>query len=145
MSKVSNTEKLSFIDYFNVMLFQVPVFQRGGTIVPRKERPRRSSALTYNDPFTLVIALDNKVKYCMKCFNLFCQQSQYQYLCNVLALYLTNEFFSYLFVSSDVFKFHFNVFSRAQRLVICMWMIMSHSSIRMENTYAETLNMLMAF
>lgn len=40
-----------------VTLDKTPVFQRGGTIVPRKDRPRRSSALTHNDPYTLVIAL----------------------------------------------------------------------------------------
>lgn len=34
----------------------VPVFQRSGTIVPRQERPRRSSALMANDPYTLTIA-----------------------------------------------------------------------------------------
>ncbi|GLE02260.1 hypothetical protein PINS_up011098 [Pythium insidiosum] len=35
-----------------------PVFQRGGTIVPRKLRVRRSSALMRHDPVTLVVALD---------------------------------------------------------------------------------------
>ena len=40
---------------------QVPVFQRGGTIVPRKMRPRRSSAAMANDPYTLVVALDAQV------------------------------------------------------------------------------------
>lgn len=36
----------------------IPVYQRGGTIVPKKERIRRSSPLMQNDPFTLVVALD---------------------------------------------------------------------------------------
>lgn len=40
-------------------LRKIPVFQRGGSIVPQKTRVRRSSSLTYNDPFTLVAALDN--------------------------------------------------------------------------------------
>eukprot|EP00250_Pteridium_aquilinum_P013173 c21179_g1_i1 orf=86-2851(+) len=37
----------------------IPVFQRGGTIIPRKDRPRRSSSQTINDPYTLVVALDS--------------------------------------------------------------------------------------
>jgi len=35
----------------------IPVFQRGGTIVSRQERPRRCSAMMSRDPFTLVAAL----------------------------------------------------------------------------------------
>ncbi|KAG0377053.1 hypothetical protein BGX24_006795 [Mortierella sp. AD032] len=38
---------------------KIPVYQRGGTIVPKRERPRRSSKAMENDPFTLVIALDS--------------------------------------------------------------------------------------
>jgi alpha 1,3-glucosidase len=37
---------------------RIPVYQRGGTIVPKKERIRRSSALMKNDPYTLIVALD---------------------------------------------------------------------------------------
>jgi alpha 1,3-glucosidase len=36
---------------------EIPVYQRGGTIVPRKLRLRRSSALMTHDPYTLYIAL----------------------------------------------------------------------------------------
>ena len=36
----------------------IPVFQRGGTILPRKGRLRRSSAAMRKDPYTLVVALD---------------------------------------------------------------------------------------
>ncbi|KAI8928814.1 glycosyl hydrolases family 31-domain-containing protein [Entophlyctis helioformis] len=36
----------------------VPVFLRGGSIVPRRDRVRRSSALTKADPYTLLVALD---------------------------------------------------------------------------------------
>ncbi|KAL8648214.1 MAG: hypothetical protein Q9210_005123 [Variospora velana] len=36
-----------------------PVLMRGGHILARKERPRKSSALMKWDPYTLVIALDN--------------------------------------------------------------------------------------
>lgn len=38
---------------------KIPVFQRGGTIVPRKMRLRRSASLMVHDPYTLVVALDN--------------------------------------------------------------------------------------
>ncbi|XP_069692372.1 neutral alpha-glucosidase AB [Periplaneta americana] len=41
-----------------VTISKIPVFQRGGTIIPKKERIRRSSALTHNDPYTLIVALD---------------------------------------------------------------------------------------
>ncbi|MCL4150417.1 UNVERIFIED_CONTAM: hypothetical protein GTU68_014904, partial [Idotea baltica] len=41
---------------------KIPVYQRGGTIIPRKERPRRASALMRDDPFTLSIALDEDGK-----------------------------------------------------------------------------------
>lgn len=34
------------------------VYQRGGTIIPKKERVRRSSSLMRDDPYTLVVALD---------------------------------------------------------------------------------------
>src|SRR5439155_3670 len=42
----------------NTPLDRIPVFQRGGSIIPKKERSRRSSALMVNDPYTLVVALD---------------------------------------------------------------------------------------
>lgn len=38
---------------------KIPVFQRGGSIIPRKMRIRRSSALAVHDPFTLTAALDS--------------------------------------------------------------------------------------
>jgi len=40
-------------------LSKIPVFQRGGTIVPLKMRVRRSSQLAQSDPFTLNVALNN--------------------------------------------------------------------------------------
>lgn len=40
-------------------LEHLPIFQRAGTIVPKQERVRRSSSMMMNDPFTLVIALDD--------------------------------------------------------------------------------------
>ena len=36
----------------------IPVFQAGGTIVPRQMRLRRSSAQMGHDPYTLVVAAD---------------------------------------------------------------------------------------
>ncbi|KAI0077196.1 alpha-glucosidase [Panus rudis PR-1116 ss-1] len=40
-------------------LHQVPLFIHGGSILPTRERPRRSSPLMKKDPFTLRVALDN--------------------------------------------------------------------------------------
>ncbi|CAG8800492.1 20870_t:CDS:2, partial [Dentiscutata erythropus] len=37
---------------------KIPVFLRGGSIVPKRQRIRRSSAAMRTDPFTLLIALD---------------------------------------------------------------------------------------
>ncbi|KAI3523968.1 hypothetical protein L1887_02522 [Cichorium endivia] len=37
----------------------IPLFQRSGTIIPRKDRFRRSTVQMENDPYTLVISLDN--------------------------------------------------------------------------------------
>lgn len=37
---------------------KIPVFQRGGSIVPKKERVRRASPLMKNDPYTLIVCLD---------------------------------------------------------------------------------------
>lgn len=42
-----------------VDMSKIPVYQRGGTIVSRLERVRRSSALMHNDPYTIVVALDD--------------------------------------------------------------------------------------
>jgi len=41
---------------------KIPVFLRGGSIIPRRQRFRRSSLAMRSDPFTLLIALDEKVK-----------------------------------------------------------------------------------
>ncbi|OUM57717.1 glycoside hydrolase family 31 protein [Piromyces sp. E2] len=40
----------------------IPVFIRGGSIIPQRLRHRRSSRAMKHDPYTLLIALDNKVK-----------------------------------------------------------------------------------
>ncbi|XP_067119018.1 neutral alpha-glucosidase AB-like [Centruroides vittatus] len=52
--KYDGSQQLSF----PVSLSKIPVFQRGGTIIPKKERIRRSSSLSHQDPYTFVIALD---------------------------------------------------------------------------------------
>uniref|UniRef100_V9KDE4 Neutral alpha-glucosidase AB n=1 Tax=Callorhinchus milii TaxID=7868 RepID=V9KDE4_CALMI len=44
--------------YVPVTISTIPVFQRGGTIIARKERVRRSTACMQSDPFTLYVALD---------------------------------------------------------------------------------------
>lgn len=41
--------------------YKIPVFQRGGSIMPKKERVRRASTLMKNDPYTLIVCL-NKFK-----------------------------------------------------------------------------------
>ncbi|KAL3097089.1 hypothetical protein niasHS_002805 [Heterodera schachtii] len=42
--------------YTETPLEKIPVYQRGGTIIPLRERPRRSSKMQRNDPITLYIA-----------------------------------------------------------------------------------------
>lgn len=42
----------------HISIFKIPVFQRGGSIVPYKFRLRRSTTQMSDDPFTLLIALD---------------------------------------------------------------------------------------
>jgi len=41
---------------------KIPVYQRGGSIIPRKLRLRRSSHLMMNDPYTLYVSLGNDLK-----------------------------------------------------------------------------------
>ncbi|XP_056135178.1 neutral alpha-glucosidase AB isoform X4 [Lampris incognitus] len=43
--------------YIPVTMSSIPVFQRGGSIIPRKVRVRRSSSCMENDPYTLYVAL----------------------------------------------------------------------------------------
>jgi alpha 1,3-glucosidase len=40
----------------------IPVFQRGGSVIPRKLRLRRSTLLMKSDPYTLYVALDRSSK-----------------------------------------------------------------------------------
>lgn len=43
----------------DVTMETIPVFLRGGSIVPRKERARRSTVQMVDDPFTLWVVLDS--------------------------------------------------------------------------------------
>ncbi|XP_051957222.1 neutral alpha-glucosidase AB-like [Xyrauchen texanus] len=43
--------------YIPVTMSSIPVFQRGGSIICRKDRVRRSSSCMENDPYTLYVAL----------------------------------------------------------------------------------------
>lgn len=45
-----------------VTLHKIPVYQRSGSIVPRKMRIRRSTVAMKNDPYTLVVIADNAGK-----------------------------------------------------------------------------------
>ena len=47
---------------FYFCFLQIPLFQRGGSIIATKQRIRRCSALMHNDPYTLTLALNPKVR-----------------------------------------------------------------------------------
>ncbi|KAK6514028.1 hypothetical protein TWF506_008455 [Arthrobotrys conoides] len=62
-----------YYDYWNHKIYQgkgkkeysaplekIPLLMRGGHIIPRRDRPRRSSGLMKHDPFTLVLVLSQK-------------------------------------------------------------------------------------
>ncbi|RVX71374.1 hypothetical protein B0A52_04948 [Exophiala mesophila] len=63
-----------YFDYFDYTIYpggsrthtvqapleKVPILMQGGHIIPRKDRPRKSSGLMKWDPYTLVIVLDKK-------------------------------------------------------------------------------------
>ncbi|KAG1957789.1 neutral alpha-glucosidase AB [Pimephales promelas] len=46
--------------YIPVTMSSIPVFQRGGSIICRKDRVRRSSSCMENDPYTLYVALSSQ-------------------------------------------------------------------------------------
>ncbi|KAF4113716.1 neutral alpha-glucosidase AB [Onychostoma macrolepis] len=46
--------------YIPVTMSSIPVFQRGGSIICRKDRVRRSSSCMENDPYTLYVALNSQ-------------------------------------------------------------------------------------
>jgi len=43
-------------------LGRTPVFQRGGTIIPRRDRVRRASSMMHHEPLVLVVAVDAQGK-----------------------------------------------------------------------------------
>ncbi|XP_067938463.1 neutral alpha-glucosidase AB-like isoform X3 [Watersipora subatra] len=49
-------------DNYPVTLSSIPYFYRGGHIIPRKERVRRSSVQMKDDPYTFVVVLDTQGK-----------------------------------------------------------------------------------
>ena len=61
--RAGQTEKVAprvggFVTISNLQLGDFPTFLRGGSIIPRRDRMRRSSLASSRDPYTLVIALD---------------------------------------------------------------------------------------
>ncbi|CAG8642958.1 19024_t:CDS:10, partial [Racocetra persica] len=58
LKKIHGTGKVQI----EAPLNKIPVFLRGGSIVPKRQRIRRSSAAMRTDPFTLLIALDKNGK-----------------------------------------------------------------------------------
>lgn len=50
------------IETVPVNAYKIPVYQRGGTIIPKKERIRRASPLMHDDPYTLIVAVDKNKK-----------------------------------------------------------------------------------
>nr|CDJ92585.1 unnamed protein product [Haemonchus contortus] len=54
----SGAEKQPGSLYVDAPIDQIPVFQRGGTIIPTWQRIRRAASLMVQDPLTLFVALD---------------------------------------------------------------------------------------
>ncbi|CAJ0962009.1 unnamed protein product, partial [Mesorhabditis belari] len=54
----SGVERPAGLNHVDAPLQKIPVFQRGGTIVPTWQRIRRAASLMKEDPLTLIIALD---------------------------------------------------------------------------------------
>uniref|UniRef100_A0A8C2I048 Glycosyl hydrolase family 31 C-terminal domain-containing protein n=1 Tax=Cyprinus carpio TaxID=7962 RepID=A0A8C2I048_CYPCA len=46
--------------YIPVTMSSIPVFQRGGSVICRKDRVRRSSSCMENDPYALYVALNSQ-------------------------------------------------------------------------------------
>lgn len=58
MAKETWLPGLDQVARIGVHMDAIPAFVRGGHVVPRRDRPRRSTAQMAKDPFTLVVALD---------------------------------------------------------------------------------------
>ena len=63
-SRLFSKTTISFLWYvmFYFCFLQIPLFQRGGSIIATKQRIRRCSALMHNDPYTLTLALSPNVR-----------------------------------------------------------------------------------
>lgn len=60
---MDKASKIYFFNEINLKKFlQVPVYYRGGSIIPRKDRPRRAASLMHDDPYTLYVVLDGNVR-----------------------------------------------------------------------------------
>lgn len=70
---LADGDEETYYDYFNYTIYKgsgmktipapldaIPMLMQGGHIIPRRDRPRRSSGLMRWDPFSLVIVLDRK-------------------------------------------------------------------------------------
>ncbi|XP_055843927.1 neutral alpha-glucosidase AB-like isoform X2 [Episyrphus balteatus] len=57
---IDNFQKHEKVGYETIAVDErkTPVFQRGGSIIPKKERIRRAATLMKDDPYTLVVCLD---------------------------------------------------------------------------------------
>lgn len=56
----------------------IPVYIRGGVIIPRQDQARRSSGLMYADPYTLIIALDSSFEASGYLYSDDCHTNAYQ-------------------------------------------------------------------
>uniref|UniRef100_A0A1B6GNL0 Glucosidase II subunit alpha n=2 Tax=Cuerna arida TaxID=1464854 RepID=A0A1B6GNL0_9HEMI len=96
---------------------KVPHYQRGGTIVPRRFRVRRSSSLTHQDPYTLIVALGiNGTAH----GNLYIDDGEtFQYLYNKQGLYLEFKFENNQLTSSFALpNHHYPTKAWVERVVI---------------------------
>ncbi|CAJ0584774.1 unnamed protein product, partial [Mesorhabditis spiculigera] len=56
----TGVERPSGLNHVDAPINKIPVFQRGGTIIPTWQRIRRSASLMKEDPLTLFVALDKQ-------------------------------------------------------------------------------------
>lgn len=94
---------------------QIPVYQRGGTIIPKKERIRRASTLMKNDPYTLVVALDRLGK--AKGTLYIDDEISYEYR-NGKFIYVEYEFSDYKLVNRFIGKPNYKTESWMERIII---------------------------
>ncbi|KAJ9579721.1 hypothetical protein L9F63_004647, partial [Diploptera punctata] len=99
----------------SVTLSKIPVYQRGGTIIPKKERIRRSSSLTHNDPYTLIVALDRNGS---ATGTLYIDDGQSYDYKNHKYLYLSLEFNGNKLTSRFIDNAHYPTKSWLERVVI---------------------------